>query len=192
MVSWLVNNNMSGHKQELIPNEVIESKIYLIRSQKVMLDRDLATLYGVKTKVLNQAVKRNTKRFPLDFMFQLTEEESGSLRSQFVTLKRGQHRKYLPYVFTEQGIAMLSSVLNSESAIMVNIQIIRTFTKLRKILLTHKDLERKINEIIQVYGGKLKDHDQQIKNIFEAINELLKPPAEKDKKKYGFLADKKR
>lgn len=181
---------MSDPKPEIVPNEMIENKIYLIRGKKVMLDSDLAHLYGVETKVLNQAVKRNIERFPLDFMFQLVKEEYEVLRSQFVTLKQGQHKKYLPLVFTEQGIAMLSSVLNSKRAIQVNIQIMRTFTKLREILITHKDLERKINEIIQVYGGKLKDHDQQIQAIFDAINELLKPPVEKNKKKYGFLADK--
>ena len=132
----------------LIPQEVIESKILVFRGKKVMLDRDLAFLYDVPTKVFNQAVKRNIKRFPEDFMFQLTKEEYKSLRSQFVTLKRGQHSRYLPHVFTEHGILMLSSVLNSERAIQVNIQIMRTFTKMREILLNYKDLKEKIENII--------------------------------------------
>ena len=117
-----------------VPVERITSKIYLIRGMKVMLDRDLAELYGVETKVLKQAVRRNIKRFPEDFMFELTKSEEKSLRSQIVTLKRGQHAKYLPFAFTEQGVAMLSSVLNSERAIEVNIQIMRAFTQLRQML----------------------------------------------------------
>jgi phage regulator Rha-like protein len=122
---------------EIAPVPLIESRILLIRGEKVLLDSDLAELYGVPTKVFNQAVKRNRRRFPDDFMFRLTLQEAReveSLRSQTVTLKRGQHRKYSPFVFTEQGIAMLSSVLNSERAILVNIAIIRTFVRLRRIL----------------------------------------------------------
>ncbi|HHT9105306.1 MAG TPA: ORF6N domain-containing protein [Candidatus Wujingus californicus] len=143
-----------------------------------MLDTDLALLYGVKTKMLNQAVKRNIQRFPDDFMFQLTREEFNSLRSQIVTLKRGQHRKYLPYVFTEQGVAMLSSVLNSERAIQVNIQIMRAFIKLKEMLSTHKDLKQKIEEMEKKY-------DYQFKIVFDAIKQLLEPPAE-PKGKIGF------
>ena len=139
---------------ELIPIERIDVKILLIREQKVMLDRDLAELYGVETKMLKRAVKRNINRFPEDFMFELTKEESQSLRFHFGTLKlkRGEHSKYLPYAFTEQGVAMLSSVLNSERAILVNIQIMRAFTRLRRILASHEDLRKKIEE-----------HDTQIK-----------------------------
>lgn len=148
-----------------------------------MLDKDLAELYEVETKVLNQAVKRNISRFPDDFMFQLNKEEADILlRSQFVTLKRGQHYKYLPYAFTEQGVAMLSSVLNSERAIQVNIQIIRTFAKLREMLLTHKDLKQKIEAMEKKY-------DHQFKIVFDTIKQLLEPPA-KSKKRIGFLADK--
>ncbi len=180
---------MTSTNSELISNEIIEKKIYIIRGKKVMLDKDLAQLYDVPTKRLKEQVKRNINRFPIDFMFQLTNKEFHNLRSQIATSSWGGTR-YEYYAFTEQGIAMLSSILNSERAIQVNIQIMRTFTKLREILTTHKDLERKINEIIQVYGGKLKDHDKQIQDIFDAINELLKPPDENDKKKYGFLADK--
>jgi len=158
-----------------IPQERIENKILLIRNKKVMLDRDLAELYGVPTKRLNEQVKRNIKRFPEDFMFQLTREEANSLRSQNATLERGQHFKYLPYVFTEQGVAMLSSVLNSDRAIQVNIQIMRAFTKLREVLATHKDLQKKIEE-----------HDLQIKSIFQTLRKLLALP-ETPKRKIGFL-----
>ena len=154
-----------------------------------MLDRDLAKLYGVAAKVLNQAVKRNIKRFPEDFMFQLTWEEIESLRSQFVTLnkskprgsRRGKHIKYLPHVFTEHGVAMLSSVLNSERAIQVNIMIMRAFTKLREILLTHKDLAIKLEALERKYA----DHDKKIQEIFEAIRQLMVLP-EDSKRKIGF------
>ena len=161
--------------------KTIENKILLIRGKKVMLDRDLALLYEVPTKALNQAVKRNIERFPDIFMFQLSKKEYDSLRSQFVTLKRGQHRKYLPYVFTEQGVAMLSSVLKSKRAIQVNIQIMITFTKLRELLATHKDIQRKIEDMESKY-------DQQFKIVFEAIRQLLEPPPvpEKSKGRIGF------
>jgi len=165
----------------LVPQEIIESKILRLRGKKVMLDRDLAVLYGVETKALKQAVKRNLKRFPDDFMFQLTEEEARELlRSQNVTLKRGQHFKYLPYVFTENGVAMLSSVLSSEQAILVNIQIMRTFTRLREILATHGELKLKIEEMEKKYDG-------QFRVVFEAIRQLMAPPV-KPRKKIGFLA----
>ena len=130
-----------------VPIERITNRIYVIRGIKVMLDRDLAELYGVETKVLKQVVKRNINRFPADFMFELTKVENQALRSQNVTLKRGQHSKYLPYVFTEQGVAMLSSVLKSDRAIQVNIQIMRAFTQLSQLLSTHKDLKKKIEAI---------------------------------------------
>ncbi|OGX15220.1 MAG: DNA-binding protein [Omnitrophica WOR_2 bacterium RBG_13_41_10] len=170
--------------------EVIATKIFVVRGKKVMLDRDLAKLYGVETKVLIQAVKRNSKRFPEDFMFQLTWGKVQSLRSQIVTLnrrkngasKRGKHIKYLPYAFTEQGVAMLSSVLNSERAIQVNILIMRAFTKLREILLTHKDLAIKLDNLEKKYA----DHDEKIKNIFEAIRQLLQPQPVKKKRQIGF------
>jgi phage regulator Rha-like protein len=167
-----------------VPQELIEQKIFLIRGHKVMLDSDLAKLYGVAPKRLNEQVKRNKKRFPRDFMFQLTKEEDESLRSQFATLKsgRGKHRKYRPYVFTEQGVAMLSSVLNSERAIQVNIEIMRTFTKLRTMLAEHKDLKRKLTALEKKY-------DKQFKIVFEAIYELMEPPAKK-KSKIGFRREK--
>lgn len=167
---------------EIIPIEVIQQKIYLIRGHKVMLDNDLAELYAVETRVLNQAVKRNIKRFPSDFLFQLSRAEAAELsRSQFVTLKRGQNIKYLPYAFTENGVAMLSGVLNSDRAIAVNIQIMRTFTKLRELLATHKELRRKVEEIEKKY-------DHQFKVVFEAIRQLM-APAETNKKKIGFLRE---
>ncbi len=152
--------------------KTIENKIFLLRGLKVMLDRDLAELYGVTTGNLNKAVKRNIERFPEIFMFKLTKDELSSLRFQFGSLKRGQHRKYLPHAFTEQGVAMLSSVLKSKRAIQVNIQIMITFTKIREILATHKDLQRKIETL----EGKYKQHDQQFKIVFEAIRQLLEPP----------------
>ncbi|MCU0666655.1 MAG: ORF6N domain-containing protein [Candidatus Omnitrophica bacterium] len=170
--------------------ELITTKILELRDKKVMLDKDLAKLYGVSAKVLNQSVKRNIKRFPDDFMFQLSWEEAESLRSQIVTLndtkpqasRRGKHIKYLPYAFTEQGVAMLSSVLNSERAIQVNILIMRAFTKLREILLTHKELSAKVEALERKYSA----HDETIKAIFEAIKQLLEPAAVKPKPTIGF------
>ncbi len=170
--------------------EIIATKILELRGKKVILDKDLANLYGVKTKRLNEQVKRNRKRFPEDFMFQLNREETGFLRSHFATLntnqdsvsKRGRHTKYLPCVFTEQGVAMLSSVLNSERAIQVNILIMRAFTKLREILLTHKELAIKIETLEKKYA----EHDERIQAIFEAIKQLLAPPSVKEKRIIGF------
>jgi hypothetical protein len=146
-----------------LTDRIIERKIYLIRGEKVILDSDLADLYGVMVKVLNQAVKRNIGRFPEDFMFQLTKEEDESLRSQIVTLKkgRGEHRKYLPNVFTEQGVAMLSSVLNSERAIQVNVVIMRTFVKLRAFLSANKELAHKLT----LLENRIEKHDGEIKAI---------------------------
>lgn len=166
----------------LILEEKIEKQIFLIRGKKVMLDKDLAKLYDVSVKRLNEQVKRNLDRFPDDFMFQLTLEEATSLRSQIATLKRGQHRKYFPYAFTEQGVSMLSSVLNSKRAIHVNIQIMRTFTKLREIISTNKELKDKLNEL----ESKVANHDEKIQSIFNAIHKLIEPPVNKPKRKVGF------
>lgn len=149
-------------KALMIPDELVMNKIYLIREQKVMLDRDLAELYGVETKVLNQAVKRNAGRFPEDFMFQLTSVEFENLKSQFVTSSWGGIRK-LPYAFTEQGVSMLSGVLNSETAIRVHIQIIRVFAKMRELLLTHKDILLQLEKMEK----KLTGHDEDIALIFD-------------------------
>ncbi len=162
--------------------EVITTRILELRGRKVMLDRDLATLYGVPVKVLNQAVKRNIKRFPSDFMFQLSWVEAEFSRSQIVTLKQGKNIKYLPFAFTEYGVAMLSSVLNSERAIQINILIMRAFTKLRQTLLNHKELGIKVEALEKKFG----EHDESIKAIFEAIKQLLEPPPVKPKPQIGF------
>jgi len=171
----------------LIPIERIEKARYLIRGEKVMLDRDLANLYGVSTKVFNQAVKRHRDRFPPDFMFQLTIGEArewwlavnaNRLRSQTVTLKRGQHLKHRPYAFTEHGILMLSSVLNSERAIQVNIEIMRAFVKLRQMLASNAELSRRLDELESKY-------DRQFKVVFDAIRKLMSPPV-RDRKEIGF------
>lgn len=169
--------------KDLIPVEAIERKIYLIRGHKVMLDSDLAELYGVETFNLNKAVKRNIDRFPEDFMFQLSKEEAYSLRFQLGMSKaegRGG-RRYLPYVFTEQGVAMLSSVLNSEQAIKINITIMRAFVKLREMISTSRELAYKLEQLER----KIEKHDDEIKAIFNAIRQLMTPPKQK-KKKIGF------
>jgi hypothetical protein len=170
-------------KALIIPDELVMNKIYLIRGQKIMLDKDLAELYDVETKVLNQAVKRNSGRFPEDFMFQLTKMEWKSLRSQIVTLEKGRGKfpKFLPFVFTEQGISMLSSVLNSETAIRVNIQIIRVFTRMRQMLVSHKDILIKLEKMER----KLTGHDKEIQLIFKYLKQLLTPP-QQPRSKIGF------
>ena len=150
----------------------IQNLIYEIRGQKVMLDSDLATLYQVQTKVLNQAVKRNIKRFPSDFMFQLTKEEFLNLKSQIVTSSWGGVRK-MPYVFTEQGVAMLSGILNSDIAIAVNIKIMRAFVQIRKLSIEHKDLQEQIHELKQYFLQYAKDNNEEIDKINEAINLLM-------------------
>lgn len=159
---------------------IIENKILIIRGQKVMLDKDLAILYGVETFNLNKAVNRNLTRFPSDFMFQLTRDEFNNLIFQFGISSWGGTRK-LPYAFTEQGVAMLSSVLRSERAVQVNIQIMRAFVKLREIISTHKELAQKLKEL----ELKVESHDENITAIFEAINQLL-AVEEKPKRKIGF------
>ncbi|HLC64401.1 MAG TPA: ORF6N domain-containing protein [Patescibacteria group bacterium] len=178
-------------KKEIVPIERIMNRIFYIRKKKVMFDRDLAELYEVETKALNQSVKRNRERFPEDFMFQLTKrefenwvsqivtsnEDEKSLRSQFVTSKKGG-RRYIPYVFTEQGVAMLSSVLKSQRAIQANIAIMRTFTKLREILLTNKELREKIEKMEKKY-------DEKFRTVFEVIKKLIKEE-ERPKTEIGF------
>ena len=163
--------------------ESIASKIHFLRGKRVMLDFDLASLYGVKTKSLNLAVRRNQARFPDDFMFELSAEETQSLRFQFETSKSGRGgRRYVPHAFTEQGIAMLSGVLNSPRAIHANIQIMRTFTKLRELLATNELIRQKIEELERKY----EKHDKQFKIVFETIRELLETPKPKSKKPIGF------
>jgi len=172
-------------EKSLIPVDSIEKAILLIRRQKVMLDADLAGLYGVETRVLVQAVKRNLERFPEDFMFQLSKEEVDFLRSQIVTLEkgRGQHSKYLPYAFTEQGVSMLSSVLHSQRAIQVNIEIMRAFIRLRQMLATHIELARKLDALEKRY-------DSQFKQVFDAIRQLMAPPEPK-RRPIGFRIGRK-
>jgi len=164
--------------RQLIPSEVIERKILLLRGQKVMLDFHLAELYGVETKTLKRAVKRNEERFPVDFLFELTQQEYESLRYHFGTLKRGEHTKYLPYAFTEQGVAMLSSVLRSKRAVQVNIEIMRSFVKLRELLSSNKELVHKLDALEKKY-------DAQFRVVFDAIRQLMAPP-EEPKRKIGF------
>jgi phage regulator Rha-like protein len=170
-----------GSSSATITPERVKNAIYVMRGERVMVDRDLATLYGVSSKVFNQSVKRHKNRFPEDFMFQLTTEEARNwwlermatrLRSQSVTLKRGQHLKYRPFVFTEHGILMLSSVLNSERAIQVNIEIMRAFVRLRKLVAGHRELTAKLTELER----RVASHDEHIEAIFNAIRQLMTPP----------------
>ena len=172
----------------LVPVEVIEKKIMLIRGQKVMLDADLADLYGVETRSLVQAVKRNIDRFPPDFLFQLSQAEFESLRSQFVISKGKGGRRYPPYAFTEQGVAMLSSVLNSQRAIQVNIKIMRVFGRLRQMMASHKALAGKLSELEE----RLHDHDERITDIFKAIRQLMTPPANPKNEKSASIYKKSR
>jgi hypothetical protein len=170
--------------KELMPQERIERRIFVIRGQKVMLDRDLAKLYGVSTGRFNEQVKRNIKRFPEDFMFQLTKDELEILISQFAISRWGGIRK-LPYAFTEQGVAMLSSVLNSERAILVNIAIMRAFVRLKQVMATHKELAVKLKEL----EGEVGKHNKLIIEIFEIIKQLTLPsaPPVKPKPMIGFI-----
>ena len=171
-----------ANKALMIPDERVMNKIYLIRSKKVMIDRDLAELYQVETRALNQAIRRNIGRFPEDFMFQLTDKEFENWKSQIViskSEKMGLRKR--PLAFTEQGVAMLSSVLNSETAIAVNIQIIRVFTRMRELLLTHKDILLQLEKIEK----KLTSHDEDIALIFQYLKKLLNPP-QPPRPKIGF------
>jgi len=166
-----------------IPDEVIINKIYVIRGQRVMLDRDLAELYGVETKQLKRQVRRNIERFPLSFMFELTKEENEELRSQIGTLKQGAHFKYPPFVFTEHGILMLSSVLNSELAIKMSVQIIETFVQLRKLANNYEEIMNKINQMES-------QNNEQFSEIYEVLQRLLSKPEEKPRTKIGYKKDK--
>jgi len=177
------------HKKKLtttslsVSVQLIERRIYLIRGQKVMLDFDLAELYGESTKRLNQQVTRNKKRFPEDFMFRLTKQEAESLRLQFATSNIGRGgRRYLPYVFTEQGVAMLSSVLNSEQAIEVNIAIMRAFVRLRQMLETNEELNRKFAVVIR----KLSTHDKYFRVVFDELKKLTEEPPPSSGRQIGF------
>lgn len=174
--------------KSLIPIEKITSKIYLIRNEKILLDSDLADLYGVETRVLKQAVRRNLKRFPPDFMFQLSKSEFKILRSQIVTSSWGG-RRYPPYAFTEQGVAMLSSVLNSEKAVQVNIAIMRAFVQLRKFLQSNESLANKLKKLEKETKKRFEEQQEQIKVIFEAIKQLIREET-KPKKQVGFTIEK--
>jgi hypothetical protein len=169
----------------LIPIERIEQRIYLVRGHKVMLDNELAALYQASTKVLNQAVKRNRNRFPEDFMFRLTKQEAESLRSQIVTSKTGRGGpRYNPYVFTEHGVAMLSSVLRSRRAVEMNILIIRAFIRLREMLASHKELARKIQDIELTQ----QEHGIKIDSVYNMVKRLIETPA-KPKRRIGFVRE---
>ncbi len=172
-----------------VSDELVVSKIYLIRGKKVILDRDLAEMYGVETKALNQAVKRNKERFPSDFMFQMTARELEDWMSQIVTSnKEKMGIRKLPYVFTEMGVAMLSSVLKSETAVEVNIQIIRIFSRMREVLLTHNDVLLKLAQLEQTIlnqDEKVDKHEEEIQMIFNALKQLLNQP-QGQRKKIGF------
>jgi len=171
---------------QLVPLERIESRIFVLRGHRVMLDRDLAGLYGVATRVLNQAVKRNKDRFPEDFMFRLTKEESSLVlasRSQTVTLKRGQNIKYAPHVFTEHGAVMLANVLRSRVAIRASIQVVREFVHLRQMLARHDDLARKIDAIERRVGK----HDVELQEVLRILRKLLEPPPVPAKRPLGFM-----
>jgi ORF6N domain len=167
---------------ELIAAPAIAKRIFVVRGRQVMLDEDLADLYGVETRVLVQQVKRNVKRFPGDFMFQLTSAEAEALRSQIVISNEGRGgRRYAPYVFTEQGIAMLSGVLRSDRAIAVNIEIMRTFVELRRVASSYAAIEKRLEEIERELSG----HDEQLAEIFTALRQLISPPA-RQKPPVGF------
>ncbi len=171
-----------SRNKNLIPVEVIADKILLIRGRKVILSMDLAKLYGVEVRALVQAVKRNIERFPRDFMFQLNDKEFGNLKSQFVISSWGGARRALPYAFTEQGVAMLSSVLNSARAIKVNISIMRVFSKLKQLALSHSELLRKVESLERKYG----EHDKKIEIVFQTLKKMLALPEPKKTVKMGF------
>lgn len=180
----------SEERIEMIPKERIINKIYWLRGQRVMFDFDLALLYGVETKVLNQTVKRNSERFPKDFMFQLADREADVLRSQIVTSRENKAqnshggKRYAPYAFTEQGVAMLSSVLKSKRAVAMNIHIIRVFTKMREMLLTHAELRGKIEQMER-------KHDKQFRIVFDALKEMLVMKEASSKREIGFQSERK-
>jgi hypothetical protein len=168
--------------EQIIPKELIERKIFFVRGQKVILDFHLASLYGISTKRLKEQVRRNLRRFPPDFMFELNQEEFNALRSHFATSKSGRGgTRYRSYAFTEQGVAMLSSILSTNRAIDVNISIMRAFVKLRDMIATNKELARKLEDIEKKY-------DSQFKIVFEAIRKLMQPP-EKPKRQIGFRVE---
>lgn len=182
---------------ELIPKEVVTQRIVLLRGQKVLLDADLAELYDVSTKRFNEQVKRNLERFPGDFMFQITEMENEALRSQIATLNvrgRGQHRKYLPYAFTEHGAIMAATILNSPRAIEVSVYVVRAFVQLRELMSSHRELAQRLDELERQLEAQAARHDDfahttrnQLKQVFEAIRVLMEPPEKTPKRPIGFV-----
>jgi hypothetical protein len=171
---------------QVVAAPTIEKRIFVIRDRQVMLDEDLADLYGVETRVLIQQMKRNAKRFPRDFMFQLSKAEADALRSQFVISNEGRGgRRYAPYVFTEQGVAMLSGVLRSDRAIAVNIEIMRAFVELRRVASSFEELTQRLDQVERGIDERLSDHDDQLRQIFAALRQLIAPPPE-DKRPVGF------
>ncbi len=181
----------------LLSLETITHRILMLRGQKVLLDSDLAALYDVPTKRFNEQVKRNLERFPADFMFQLTEEEWESLRSQIATLKpgRGQHRKYMPYAFTEHGAIMAATILNSSRATEVSVYVVRAFVRLREVLASNAELAKRLNDLERSTEAKAMQHDifarntrAQLKQVFDAIRELMTPPVPQKKRPIGFIS----
>ena len=177
------------NKAALVAIEAIASRIIVLHGQRVMLDADLAALYGVTTKRLNEQVRRNLERFPSDFMFQLTNQEVAILRSQFATLKtgHGQHRKYLPLAFTEHGALMAAMVLNSSRATEVSVYVVRAFVELRDTLIAHEELAKRLGELESRLERKLATHDQAIAGILDAIRQLMVPPESTKKRRIGFV-----
>lgn len=176
-----------SQQKSVIPAGRIEQAIMLIRGERVILDADLATLYGVPTKRLNEQVRRNMERFPSDFMFQLTTKEYESLRSQFATSNTGRGgRRYMPYVFTEHGTIMAANVLNSPQAVSVSVYVVRAFVKIRQMLSAHKALANKLDELER----KFKKHDKTIVALIEAVRQLMEPPPEPKKKPIGYLSER--
>jgi len=176
------DSRVGSHAAALVPLERIERTILLLRGERVILDTDLAALYGVSTKVFNQAVRRNLERFPADFMLQLTPEEFDNLRSQSVTSSRWGGRRYRPYAFTEHGAIMAANILNAPRAVQASIMVVRAFVRLRQMVLSHAELARRLDALERKY-------DAQFKVVFDAIRELMEPPPALPKGRIGFLAE---
>jgi hypothetical protein len=171
----------------IVPVAAIQARILVVRRQQVMLDQDLAELYGVETKALTRAVRRNEDRFPVDFMFRLSAEEFADLRRQFGTSNPGQGgRRYSPYVFTEQGVAMLSSVLRSKRAVAVNIEIMRAFVEIRRAAASYKELEKRISDLEKTTAGQFGEHEKHLMTLFNALKQLAAPPPPRQKHPIGF------
>jgi hypothetical protein len=179
---------VSTEEAALVPLEEIGKTIRVARGQRVMLDADLAAFYGVSTKVFNQAIKRNTARFPSDFMFQLDQTEHEHLRSQIVTSKPSQGgRRYLPYAFTEHGALMAATVLKSSRAVQMSVLVVRAFVRLRQILVEHRDLAQRIEALEREFVHKTAEHEAHIAKIYEILNDLMNPPAPPKKGRIGFV-----